>query len=114
MGSPQVQPKEKASATQKWGLAGVWKRARSAGKTGHAHNARGCLLFVQREGTCVHGFMQSIGIYDTGCTYYGSARKNKHETPSLEPPEHGVVTAAGNAKTVKDQGSGLRRGVEGG
>ena len=51
------------------------------------HNARDCLQFMQREGTCGHWFMHSIGKYKTGCTY-GSACKKKHERPSFEPPEN--------------------------
>ena len=53
------------------------------------HNARDCLLFMQREGTCGHWFMHSIGIYRTGCTY-GTACIHKHERPSNEPPENGA------------------------
>ena len=51
------------------------------------HNARDCLQFMQREGTCGHWFMHSIGKYKTGCTY-GSACRKKHERPSTEPPEN--------------------------
>ena len=42
---------------------------------------------MQREGTCGHCFMHSIGIYMTGCTY-GNACVNKHERPGIEPPEN--------------------------
>ena len=31
--------------------------------------------------------MHSIGKYKTGCTYYGSACRKKHERPSIEPPK---------------------------
>ena len=72
------------------------------------HNARDCLLFMQREGTCDHWFMHSIGIYQTGCTY-GSACKKKHERPSIEPPENDVVTAAGSAKRVSSMTAGATR-----
>ena len=51
------------------------------------HNARDCLQFMQREGTCGHWFMHSIGKYKTGCMY-GSECTKKHERPSIEPPEN--------------------------
>ena len=63
---------------------------------------------MQREGTCGHWFMHSIGIYDTGCPY-GSTCKKKHERPSIEPPENNVVTAAGNAKPVSSMPTGAKR-----
>ena len=72
------------------------------------HNARDCLLFMQREGTCGHWFMHSIGIYETGCTY-GASCKKKHERPSIEPPENNVVNAAGNAKPVSSMSTGAKR-----
>ena len=75
-------------------------------KTGH--NARDCMLFMKREGTCGHWCMHSLGIYDTGCTY-GSACKQKHERPSIEPPENDVVTAAGNAKPVSSMSTWATR-----
>ena len=49
-------------------------------------------LFMQREGTCGNWFMHSIGIYRTGCTY-GTACVNRHERPSIEPPENSEDTA---------------------
>ena len=63
---------------------------------------------MKQEGTCGHWFMHSIGIYDTGCTY-GSACKQKHERPSIEPPENDVVTATGNAKPVSSMSTGATR-----
>ena len=52
--------------------------------------------------------MHSPGIYQTGCTY-GSACKNKHERPSVEPPENVVVPAAGSAKRVSSMSTGAKR-----
>ena len=51
------------------------------------HNARDCLLFMKREGTCGHWSMHSLGIYRTGCEF-GSRCVHKHERPGEEPPEN--------------------------
>ena len=54
------------------------------------HNARGCtrdcLPFMQREGTCGHWFMHSLGIHRKGCDF-GSQCKKTHARPKGEPPE---------------------------
>ena len=93
-----MRPKHKSGGWQGWGTI--------CAKSGH--NARDCLLFMQREGTCGHWFMYSIGIYETGCTY-GASCKKKHERPSIEPPETNVVTAAGCAKPVSSMSTGAKR-----
>ena len=51
------------------------------------HDARDCLVFMQREGVCGHWFMHHIGKYRSGCTFGDSCRKN-HERPSSEPAEN--------------------------
>ena len=66
------------------------------------HNARDYLLFMQREGTCGHWFMHSIGIYETGCTY-GATCKKKHERPSFEPPENDAVADAARNQAAAGQ-----------
>ena len=50
------------------------------------HNARHCLVFMQREGVCGHWFMHHIGKYRFGCTFGDNCRK-KHQRPSSEPAE---------------------------
>jgi hypothetical protein len=79
------------------------------------HNARDCLLFMQREGTCGHWFMHSLGIYETGCTY-GATCKKKHERPSFEPPENDEVAgaarnqaAAGQPKPATSMSTGAKK-----
>ena len=51
------------------------------------HNARDCLVFMQREGVCGHWFMHHIGKYRSGCTFGDNCRK-KHQRPSSEPAEN--------------------------
>ena len=77
------------------------------------HNARDCLQFMQREGTCGHWFMHSIGKYRTGCTY-GSACRKKHERPSIEPPENAAVGDNDNAKPVATMATGVIPNTNGG
>ena len=63
------------------------------------HNARDCLVFMQREGVCGHWFMHHIGKYRSGCTFGDSCRK-KHQRPSSEPEENSkkqVASMATNA-----------------
>ena len=72
------------------------------------HNARDCLQFMQREGTCGHWFMHSIGKYKTGCTY-GSACRKKHERPSIEPPAN-----AHDGKAVATMATGVLPQTNGG
>jgi len=76
------------------------------------HNARDCLLFMQREGTCGHWFMHSIGIYETGCTY-GAMCKKKHARPDTEPPENDAVADAGRtqaaARPISSMSTGAKR-----
>ena len=77
------------------------------------HNARDCLQFMLREGTCGHWFMHSIGIYNTGCSY-GRTCKKKHDRPNFEPPENEVVTAAGSATRVSSMAAGAVPETNGG
>ena len=63
------------------------------------HNARDCLVFMQREGVCGHWFMHHIGTYKSGCNFGDSCRK-KHERPSREPAENSKG-AAPNATQVE-------------
>ena len=76
------------------------------------HNARDCLVFMQREGVCGHWSMHHIGKYRSGCNYGDSCRK-KHERPSSEPVENSkraatnaTQVAAMATKTVPDTHGG--------
>ena len=69
------------------------------------HNARDCLQFMQREGTCGHWFMHSLGIYRTGCDF-GSQCKKKHERPKGEPPENATVAVPVGTKRTAAMATG--------
>ena len=72
------------------------------------HNAHDCLLFMQREGTCGHWFMHSIGIYDTGCSY-GATCKLKHARPSIKPPENAVGADQAAATPISSMSTVAKR-----
>ena len=77
------------------------------------HNARDYLQFMQREGTCGHWFMHSLGIYRTGCDF-GSQCKKKHERPKGEPPENALVAVPEGTKRVATMATGAVPSINGG